>query len=264
MYLIGIDLDGTLLNDQGKLSSFTKITLGKVVEQGNKVVIATGRHPLVTTPILEELGLTNTYVSFNGAYIKLPSETLKFTYSWNRVSELSKVLKQRECLHVFGTESAYYVDNVYAKINGGKRRIKVPIKLVADVTEVKEPIFKTSILGKQEDMDFVEDWVAPYVADAGLVMFRSSEDSIDIVDDNVSKGKALALLAENFQVDHSQTMAFGNYLNDESMIAYANLGVAMENAPAKLKFSANYVTKSNEEDGVAIVLENNLLKQKVK
>ena len=88
---------------------------------------------------------------------------------------------------------------------------------------------------------------------------RSGEQSIDVMNRKASKGAALQWLANHYQVKRADTISFGNYFNDLSMLDFAGTGVAVANAPYQVQQKADLVTDSNEKDGVANFLEKHLL-----
>ena len=88
-----------------------------------------------------------------------------------------------------------------------------------------------------------------------ISFFKSSPVYLEFVDSSVSKGAALERLGNMLEIPRSEIAAFGDADNDIQMIRYAGLGVAMANSSEKLLREANYVTRSNNEDGIAVVLE---------
>lgn len=84
---------------------------------------------------------------------------------------------------------------------------------------------------------------------------KSEPFFLEIMPKGVDKGEALAKLAESLDIDQSETMAFGDQANDLSMIKWAGCGVAMGNAIDDLKDNAQYVTASNDDEGIAKALE---------
>ncbi|MCZ0702298.1 Cof subfamily protein (haloacid dehalogenase superfamily) [Natronobacillus azotifigens] len=259
MYLIGIDLDGTLLSSNGTVSSYTKEMIKKVQKAGHKIIIATGRHPLLTIPILKELGLKDAFVCFNGAYIHLLTDKLPITSSYHPyyLERLLPFLQEREYKFVFGTERRYYLYAKFAKHLEHLSHLPVPIHLIESIDEMKEPILKTSIIGKESELIELEEEVQSMAKE--LTIFRSAAESMDIIHPNASKGKAIAYLGDYYKIDRSKMIAFGNYFNDVDMLSYVPIGVAMDNAPDYLKLSSSYVTKTNDQDGVAYFLEKFLL-----
>ncbi|MFK4998616.1 HAD-IIB family hydrolase [Bacillus sp. N9] len=120
-------------------------------------------------------------------------------------------------------------------------------------------MFKLSVIGTEDELDRVENLIQPAVS--RLHVIRSGEGAIDIVSPQASKGAALKWLADYYQVEREDTIAFGNYYNDISMLEYAGTGIAMQNAPDDVKRSADIVSYSNEEHGVAKYLEQHVLRK---
>lgn len=107
---------------------------------------------------------------------------------------------------------------------------------------------KMTISGQKEDMDRVEAELGLW--DHQLHYIRSGDYFIDIMHQDATKGSALAKLAELRGIAPEQVLAIGNYYNDLSMIQFAGMGIAMDNAPIEVKAAAQEVTKSNNEEGV--------------
>ena len=87
-------------------------------------------------------------------------------------------------------------------------------------------------------------------------VFRSAPFFVELVPKGIDKAQSLERLLQHLGLNATNLIAFGDGYNDMSMIKYANIGVAMANAAPELRAIADYVTLSNEEDGVGVFLEN--------
>ena len=92
-----------------------------------------------------------------------------------------------------------------------------------------------------------------------LYVAQSSFDIVELLHPEVSKGNALSLIAKDLAINPEEIIAFGDNHNDIGMLRLAGLGVAMGNAHEEVKAAADYVTLSNAEDGVAVVVEDMVL-----
>lgn len=258
--LIAIDLDGTLLQDDGSISQKTAKVVAEVLEAGHKIVIATGRHTSSALPIAKQLGLTDAIITFNGALImnlKNKKEEVSYAYSPDEVSNLIAIIKTLGYPYIASTKACHFIEPDY--------RFLVPYYSDSPIhigklytNEISNPsILKTTILGEENNLKEIEPVVKALLPNHTVV--RSGETSLDVMDKKASKGEALHWLAKYYQVDREDIISFGNYHNDLSMLEFAGTGVAVANAPKEVQERADVITDSNEADGVARFLEENIL-----
>lgn len=262
MKLIAIDLDGTLLNNAGELSVKTIETIGKVQEAGHKVVIATGRHLYGALPIAAKLALQDGLICFNGALVyNLQKFTADYalTYTKDDIINLVSLIKTWGYDYYATTANRFIIESEYVALINELTEKGIPLKEVANLLEFNQPILKTTVAADKEKMDQIERYVPNTVP--GLHVVRSSEESIDVMSSQASKGKAVQLIANRFQIKQEDIITFGNYDNDISMLKFAGVGVAMDNAPDHVKKHADIITYSNEADGVANYLTENVLRR---
>lgn len=262
MKLITIDLDGTLLNNEGRVSPYTAEVISEVRRAGHKIVIATGRHAATALPIAEELGLTDAIICFNGALVmNLENKEIKKAHAYmnHDVYHFTRLAKDWGYSYFTATQHRYHVEDRYGHLITDFVKNGIDVDEVQNIDEVKDPIFKMTVVGLVRELDQVERFIHPTVS--GLQVIRSAETAIDVVSPEASKGNALAWLTHDYHVDWKDTIAFGNYDNDVSMLRFARTGIAMENAPDHVKEQADMVCHSNEEDGVARFLEANILQK---
>lgn len=262
MKLISIDLDGTLLDNQGRVSRYTAEVISKVKRQGHKVVIATGRHVCSALPIAEQLHLTDALVCFNGALvINLKNRKPKVAHAFmnHDVYHLSKLVSDWGYSYYTATEDRYHVEAKYEHLIEDFSGRGIEPQRIRHIEDVIDPIFKMTIVGSEKEVDQVERFIYPTVST--LQVIRSGETAIDIVSPQATKGSAVAWLADHYQIARKDIIAFGNYNNDISMLQYAGIGVAMENAPSHVIDQADHVCLSNEDHGVARYLEEYVLQK---
>ncbi len=258
--LIAIDLDGTLLNNEGQVSEETKEVITEIRNQGHKVVIATGRHTMSAIPIAEQLALTDSIVCFNGALVmNMEKNQAKLVHSFvqQELKKLIALVKEWGYGYITSTQNSYHIESQYRHLIDLFGKIGIKVEESDSLENLAHPILKTSIIGTEEELNQIERFVQPTIPHLGVV--RSGEESIDIMNREASKGVALQWLANHYQVKQEDTISFGNYYNDISMFQYAGTGVAVDNAPDQVKQQADIITASNEENGVAQFLEEHLL-----
>lgn len=254
--LIALDVDGTLLNDRHEVTPRVKAAVVAASRGGAEIVLCTGRGSTSALPVLKELGLEGTMITHNGASI-VDSASGKVIHETGISPGLAEkyiaYLRERRIHFDMNTSFDLYVnqleehvavvyENMYAR----------PILREAELG-LPENTVKLSVYAPKEVLDEVEsDWRK---WTHSLQFIRSGDNFIDIQHPEATKGKALEKLAEMRGVPREKVLAIGNYYNDLGMISFAGLGVAMGNSPAEVKAAADKVTLSNNEDGVAVVLE---------
>lgn len=250
-YLIAIDSDGTLRHSDGNISDKTKTIIKKVVDCGNIVVICTARPRYYTLKVSNEVGLNEYLISSNGSEI-YDNINKKNIYSTYLPKEECKIIYQETkklgLRVMFVSENTEYVtmftrndSQVLLDDNNVDILLKKEIKQIMIISKEKELVKKYKFLIEEKSNLCVVD--------------SSREDKeelwFSVINSNSSKGNSLKILAEYLNISIKNIIAIGNDNNDISMIDIASIGVAVENATDQLKEHADYITKSNDEDGVA-------------
>lgn len=254
--LIAIDVDGTLLNDNYSISVRTKAAIKQAQDIGVKIVLATGRGPTSCIPIVEELQLKDPLITHNGAVIVDPtSQKLTFEIGFS-TEELRPILTycRSKNLH-FDVNTAFemHVEQVSSEAEFMYEKFYMQPKRWQDVSLLEGQIVKFSIFAEEAKLDVAFDELTSLCKDWRMI--RSGEMFIDIIHPHATKGYSLQYLLDSYGIDFKDVIAFGNYFNDLEMIQLAGLGVAMDNSPEQVKELADRVTSSNNEDGVAVLLE---------
>jgi hypothetical protein len=275
--LVAIDLDGTLLRSDGTMGQRTSRALQAAVKQGIRVVICTGRRFRTTLPILNELQLAVPVIVHGGLLIKdaATHETLYHTYLAKDFS-----LAAMQFLKAYGVTPIVYVDlfsqgiDIYLdnERDGHPFHLKylernrAHCHFVGDVTQAFCP--QTIHIGALADRPSLERLNARLEREFGLaarhhIMNNTNEEGafLEIMSPGHSKWHALSRLVEREGLSAEQVISIGDEINDIEMIRHAGLGVAMGNAIPAVKAVADYTTRSNEEDGVAHVVERFVLKE---
>jgi Cof subfamily protein (haloacid dehalogenase superfamily) len=275
--MVAIDLDGTLLRRDGMMGERTRRALQAAVKRGIKVAICTGRRFRTTLPILTELQLAVPVIVHGGQLIKDAGthETLHHNYLTQELS-----LGAVKFLKAYGVTPIVYVDlftegiDIYLdnERDGHPFHLKYleqnrsHCHFVGDVSNIFCP--QTIHVGALADRASLERLDARLEREFGpsirhLVMNNTNNDGafLEIMTPGNSKWRALAVLIEKAGLTPEQVICIGDEINDLEMIRHAGLGVAMGNAIPAVKAVAAYVTRSNEEDGVAHVVEQFLLKE---
>ncbi len=261
--LVASDVDGTLLRSDETLSPRNRAAIDVVVER-SLFVIATGRPPRWTHPIAELVNHHGIAVCSNGAVIMdLSDESIVDTRLLSTVDAAAAVEAIRsvlpdvafavDSLHVFGSEVAY------KPVFDSGRQVRVaPVAELIDTPSLK-------LLFRHPTMDLeVLNAIIAAVGSYGSITYGStgnvpqSRTLIEVMAPGVSKAAALQRICDARGLSAADAIAFGDMPNDIEMLAWAGHGVAMGNGHPHAKAAANEVTLTNDEDGVAVVLEREL------
>lgn len=254
--LIALDVDGTLLNDRYEMTGRTKRAVRAAHEAGAVIVLCTGRSPVNTLPLMAELGLEGPLITHNGAVTIHSADRRiihQYPFAVEQLRELVQYCRQRGVhLDVCSPFNLYVEEDLSDDVEAMYRKFMLDPVRVDDVLELSETPVKFTIFGEKERIDLVErEWRKLQLP---LTVLRSGDCFIDVMHPEATKGNALGRLAESLGVERSDVIAIGNYYNDVEMIRFAGLGIAMDNSPDDVKRAADFVTVSNNEDGVSLAL----------
>jgi len=253
--LAAIDLDGTLLRSDGTLSDRTKAAVTRASAAGIEIVVVTARGPRTVREIAHELGIGGEAIVSNGAMVlDLGSGGLRRVRAIETEVALRIVNGLRERLPgiLFAVEAEAFAHEpgffAWDWEPPAGTRVGDALDLLDEST--------TKIVARHEGHELeVIAAVARELAGGAAAVFLSGNWVVEISAAGVDKATALAELCEELGVDRSDVVAFGDQLNDLPMLAWAGHGVAVANAHPDAIDVADEVTASNDEDGVALVLE---------
>ena len=266
------DMDGTLLNDNKKLSDKNIQTIKKLQDFGIRFAVATGRHDSMIKSYLKHLDLHVPVISCNGAVVREPfsgqiflSEALPREQSIDVID----ICKERHAgFHIYGHESIFgeklshkmlYYHNLNKTLPPEERTKLVTVSDCKDIVlNESEPLYKFLIISdRNKDLLDIIDCLAKI---KGLNVCQSMPMLCDVMKEGISKAYALQKLSESLGIKRSQIVAIGDQFNDIDLIEYAGLGIAVANAEDALKEKADFVTISNNnEDAVSEAIESFLL-----
>ncbi len=258
MRLFATDLDGTLLRSDLTVSDRSRRALAAVEEAGRTLVLVTGRPPRWMPPVVEQTGHTGLALCANGATVyDLATEQVVQEHLIDPEVGAKVVVAIREAL----PDVSFAVERGGARGLGHEQAYGVPYAskgdvLVAEVDElVAEPVAK--LLARHDDMDPDEMLarVREVVGDLAEVTHSSARGLMEISASGVSKAVALSRLADELGVPADDVVAFGDIPNDLPKLGWAGHAVAVANAHPDVLAAADEVTASNDDDGVAQVVE---------
>ncbi len=262
-WLIGIDLDGTLLNDDGIISKHDVKVLNHLINAGHYVAIITGRPWRGTLPIYNQLGIKNSMVAnYNGGFIHNPNdlafEPLVRVISRDIVKDiLESYDKDRDIINIVMednravvmrkrdvmVEKFFFFTNLTSIYEGDllKHLIIDPLILIIQVVDYKAAIrIRQILIAKYNNALYIRLWPV-----------KDGSFFIDMSSIGADKGTALKEIAIHYNVSLNHTLTFGNDFNDIELITIAEHGVAMKNAVDEVKAVAQYITKNdNNNSGV--------------
>ena len=264
--LLALDLDDTLLRRDLSISYRTRRVLKKAEASGITVVLASGRAPLAMERYARELDLhkrpgflvcnngTTIQKSDSGEFVyeaRLPADAALAVYDLVDAEGLPVQVYEDDIIYVsrrneFADQDQkltgfrqVVVENFRAMIAAGRQKLVIPGDPM--LLRPLEIILKT------------------YIGDR-VTIFTSKPYFLEILPPATGKGEALAIVAAQLGVKREEILAVGDSMNDESMIRWAGVGVAMRNGDERIKAIAAFVTaRTNEEDGVADLVERHLL-----
>ena len=274
--MIGMDLDGTLLTEDKQVTDYTRAVLLEAIRQGVVVLVATGR-PLSAVPkeLLTFPGMRY-IVTANGARV-LDLEENKViqesTLPIATANEVLRVLKDYDVMReIFASGIGYgereKIERVEAFFEKSsmrdyikKSRVAVE-NLEATLEELNVGVDKVHAIFK--DLEERREARERILQIDGLVVTGAFGNTLEINKEGTSKADSLIRLGQMLGIKREEIMTCGDGMNDFEMIEKAGFGVAMENGNPKVKEIADYVTASNEEDGVAKAIEKFVLNKEEK
>lgn len=258
--LVALDLDGTVLRTDRTVSQRTLDALAAARRGGIEIVLATARSPRGTIPIAEELGARGLAICANGASVfDLDEREIVRHRPLTAVTAHRLVRELREAVPgiVFGweLELRFGSEPAYERLRE-PRWWPRPDDAYAPTEPLGWELPMTKLIGRVPgaDLHAVLE-IAREIAGADAVATIAGEAFVELLAPGVGKESALAELAAERGILAAEVVAFGDQLTDVGMLAWAGLGVAVANAHPLALAAADELTASNDEDGVALVLE---------
>ncbi|EPW3767955.1 sugar-phosphatase [Vibrio fluvialis] len=260
--LIALDMDGTLLNSQKQISPRTKLAIAEAREQGIKVVLASGRPIDGMRSKLEELNIQSKddYVLYYNGSMVANVGTGDIIYqqildgrSAKMVARLANEMGVNthafSQVHGLITPKTSKYTEVEAQING----LSIT-EMDFEQLEDDHPIIKAMIVAEPE---LLTRTIASLPADLHqqYTIVQSAPFFLEFLNTQSNKGVGVKAIADHLNIPASQVICMGDAENDHHMLQYAGMGIAMANAMEETKRIADYITLSNDEDGVAAAIE---------
>lgn len=261
-----LDIDGTLTTTKKEITDRTRAKIWQVLDAGHRVVLASGRPTPGMARYAKELELKERggyLLSFNGARVvdctsgdvvfqlKLPTEIPAELYAFAKANGMGLITyRDNEIISAFEPDEYVLWE---AKINN------LPVKKVEDFASyVDFPVNKCLLTAPDEQAARMEQILAERYGDR-LSIYRSEPFFLEVMPQGVDKASSLDKMLDALDVERRNTICCGDGYNDISMIRYAGLGVAMGNARQAVRDAADYITGTNDEDGLVEVMDKYII-----
>lgn len=258
MKAVALDLDGTLLNSRKEISEENKNILKKLSENGVEILIVTGRPYPITKKIAQSLEIPLTVICYNGARVmNLETDEIIF----EKVLEKEQVLKiiefcreYKKDLNLFQNDIWYVEDLESDGTKYYKKNSKLEPTLKSFDSFDSFKMIKSIIIDENEVLNRIEKELKNILGNT--VYYTYSQDKyLELLNKEVNKGMTLKRVLKNKGIEISECIAFGDAHNDLEMLELVGIGVAMGNAHEILKNRVQYITDTNDDNGVAKFLK---------
>lgn len=260
--MIVLDLDGTLTNRKKEITPRTQEALMGIMKKGVVVVLASGRPTYGIVPLAKQLKLEEYggyILSYNGGRIidcktgdtifnqELDPSLVPYLHDEAMAAGMQILTYQGDGIAATKKDDEYVLHEAF--IN------KMPVVEYTDFKkQVEYPINKCLIVGNPVPLHALEQKIAREM-EGRLSVYRSADFFLECVPLGIEKAHSIDYLINQLGIKKEEVVAVGDGYNDLGMIRYAGLGVAMENACDEVKAASDFVTLSNEEDGVAHLID---------
>lgn len=266
--LVAIDMDGTLLREDKSISDRTKKAIQNAKDKGTTVVIATGRPIEGVSKTLTELNMytdSDYVLSYNGALVqktKNKEVISKVSLKGEDYHYLKKISDELGVnIHAFSEKKGLVTpkNSKYTEVEASINNIDINVQ---DINETKsdDVIIKIMMIDEPEILGPAIEKLPKEIYEKYTVV-RSTPYFLEFLNKNANKGLGVELLAKHLGIKQEEIITLGDADNDLHMIEYAGLGIAMGNAFDSVKKIANYITDTNENDGVAKAIEKFVLEE---
>ena len=257
-----IDIDGTLIKSDHTISKATLATIQRLKEKNILVILVSARPLHGILPIVRETGLLNYPVaSLNGAYIVAEGKIL-----FDSIIDVPTITMVHEHLQKYNATLIYYeqvqwfseFQNISTDYEQKITSIPITIQPFTDTLQYWQykntGPNKIHVIAKASVVNEIQSNLKRQFINH-LNISTSQPTYLEVMNIEASKLNAVKLLIDHYHIKREETIAIGDNFNDKEMIAFAGTGIAMGNAPAEVKAVANYITDTNNNDGVSKALK---------
>ncbi|MDO5516883.1 MAG: Cof-type HAD-IIB family hydrolase [Clostridium sp.] len=258
--IIFSDIDGTLLTSKHEVSEKTKEALKKLKKVNIPFVLVSARMPKGIYKVQKEIDYDSPIVCYSGGLVidNLGRSILSNGINLDIAYEVKKYIDSnwKEVSTSCYSDNQWIVDdkeNEWIVQESEITSVEPVVGNILDACSNNQVIHKILCMGNPEMIDEIKKSI--YQKFTGLSIYKSKETYLEIMADTATKSNAMKVLCDMLNVNINETIAIGDNYNDVDMIVTAGKGIAMGNAPKEVKEKSDYVTLSNDEDGVSAVIE---------
>lgn len=264
--VIAMDLDGTALNHQKQLTGRTRAAIQNAAKSGIQIVVATGRTFSSLAPEVLAMPEITCAITSNGAVVNRIPDGAVLLHNYpnpETVSEIAGMIREEKIdTEVCTGGQAYIGQSYYDRVLEGKTNrdvqyVKTTRHPVPDIYQflLEHRVAIENINLNFKTLEEKQQWQQRFQKLPGVTPTSSFLFNVELGGATTSKAHALQALLDEWQMTSQQVMAFGDSENDLGMIQLAGIGVAMANGMKEVKQAADLLAESNEEDGVAKIIE---------
>ena len=264
--VIAMDLDGTALNHQKQLTERTRAAIQSAAKSGIQIVVATGRTFSSLAPEVLAMPEITCAITSNGAVVNRIPDGAVLLHNYpnpETVSEIAGMIQEEKIdTEVCTCGQAYIGQSYYDRVLEGKTNrdvqyVKTTRHPVPDIYQflLQHRVAIENINLNFKTLEEKQQWQQRFQKLPGVTPTSSFLFNVELGGATTSKAHALQALLDEWQMTSQQVMAFGDSENDLGMIQLAGIGVAMANGMEEVRQAADILAESNEEDGVAKIIE---------
>lgn len=258
---IAVDMDGTLLNSQKEITPNTLNSINKMIDKGYIFCLSTGRSYAGVSSYLEKINGNIPLILYNGSVVtfsKTNELLINKVLSSNQAHKILDIINKNNGTYIFWSKEKLFVNELNNYTEKYFKMSNVIPHIIKNESEIPyEDITKIIWFDENEKLKLYQNTILKELYDVNY--FTSQPTFLEFVSYGISKANAMEALGKYYNISNDEMIAVGDGCNDLQMIQYAALGVAMANAEQEVIDNANYVTTSNNEDGVAKVIDKFIL-----
>lgn len=262
--LVAVDIDGTLVNNQKEILDETLKTIHEAIDKNAIFAICTGRPYASTKRLAEKINRNIPLILYNGGAIRM-SQSNEILYSQiltrKQSEDIYQIITENDGTYIFWSDEKLYTNRmnkfteVYEKI--------ATIKPIIVNSKEEVPFDNiTKFIWLEEAETLIEYQKTILKKLEGVNYFTSNPTFLEMVHKDVSKATAMERLGNYYGIKQEEMIAIGDGFNDLPMLDYAGLSIVMENAVDEVKQHADFITLSNECDGVGYAIRKFILEEK--
>jgi Cof subfamily protein (haloacid dehalogenase superfamily) len=256
--VIVFDVDGTILDSNYQVCASLKEITTILIKLGYRVILASGRIPDSLLDIARELKTNDVIIALNGSMVVDSNKNILYNQKFplEKVRSLLNQCIGKVTINYFDEFNWMVDDMPQVRTNCNKIDLNMQLKYpTTNINRLNSNISKITIQGSTHILKSIQD-TATQEEFSDIACLFSGDNYLEVCCKHISKFNALSYVLQQINIDKSQVIAFGDAENDISLFQQVGLGVAMGNAPDHVKHYAHAVAKNNDQQGVAVFIQN--------